>query len=186
MNRYDLADRSAIITGGAGGIGIGVARHMLNAGARVALWDRDTAALAKAAAALGADRVETAAVDITEAAAIESAAAAFVARHGRIDILINNAGILGEVRPIWETDPENFRRVIEVDLVGAFLVMRTIVRLMRQQTPDPQRGHLVNVSSIQGKEGMAFAAAYSAAKAGLISLTKTVAKETAKDAIVVN
>ena len=89
------------------------------------------------------------------------------------------------MKPIWEISPEDFRRVIEVDLVGAYLMMRKVVGLMRAQEPNPLRGSVVNVSSIQGKEGMQMAAAYSAAKAGMISLTKTVAKETAKDNIVV-
>jgi 2-dehydro-3-deoxy-L-rhamnonate dehydrogenase (NAD+) len=185
VNRYDLRGRIAIITGGAGGIGTGLARHMLDAGATVELWDRDAGGLARAAQSLATEKLATTTVDITDADAVGAAAAACARKHGRIDILINNAGILGEVKPIWETSPDNFRRVIEIDLVGAYLAMRAIVGLMRTQEPQPLRGHVVNVSSIQGKEGMAMAAAYSAAKAGLMALTKTVAKETAKDGIVV-
>ena len=185
MNRYDLEGRTAIVTGGAGGIGSGLARHMLEAGATIELWDRDRGALSSVAKALASENIATRAVDITDAAAVDAATTACMRQHGRIDILVNNAGILGEVKPIWETSPDDFRRVIEVDLVGAYLMMRAVVGLMRAQEPRPLRGHVVNVSSIQGKEGMAMAAAYSAAKAGMISLTKTVAKETAKDGIVV-
>ncbi len=183
MNRYDLRGRRAIVTGGAGGIGRAVARAFVAAGAQVLLWDRDGAALAAAQTALGA-AAAGATVDITDSAAVEQAAAAAFA-GGRVDILVNNAGILGEVKPVWETDPADFRRVIEVNLVGPYLVTRSVVGRMRAQPASPMRGHVINVSSIQAKEGMARAAAYSAAKAGVIALTKTVAKETATDAIVV-
>ncbi|ALA17979.1 MULTISPECIES: SDR family NAD(P)-dependent oxidoreductase [Chelatococcus] len=182
MIRYDLAGRTAIVTGGAGGIGRAVASALIASGARVSLWDRDAAALAAAAAELGG-KPDRRVVDITDAGAVDEAARQCHAQWGRIDILVNNAGILGEVKPVWETDPDDFRRVLEVNLVGAYLVMRAVVALMRGQAARPMRGHVVNVASIQGKEGMPRAGAYSASKAGLIALTKSVAKETAEEAI---
>ncbi|SEG66287.1 SDR family NAD(P)-dependent oxidoreductase [Bosea lathyri] len=189
--RYDLKGRTAVVTGAAGGLGRGIARAFIEAGASVELWDANEAALAEAAAELGPSTA-TRQVDITQAAAVDEAADATFAAHGRIDILVNNAGVLGEVKPVWETSPENFQRVLQVNLFGAYLVTRAIVGRMRQQdarastvTPHPLRGHVVNIASIQGKEGMALAAAYSASKAGLIALTKSVAKETARDGIIV-
>lgn len=186
---YNLSGRFAIVTGGAGGLGLGIARALLDAGAGVELWDANTAGLAEAATELGAS-IRT--VDITDRSAVDRATAAAFSAHGRIDILINNAGVLGEVKPIWETSPEDFQRVLQVNLFGAYLVTRAVVGRMRQQaprpsrvTPHPLRGHVVNIASIQGKEGMASAVAYSASKAGLIALTKSVAKETARDGIIV-
>jgi 3-oxoacyl-[acyl-carrier protein] reductase len=185
---YDLAGRTAIVTGGAGGLGRGIARALRDAGAAVELWDADSEGLAEAAVELG---VASRRVDITCAEAVEAAAAAAFAVHGRVDILVNNAGILGEVRPIWETDPRNFEAVLRVNLFGTYLVSRAIIGRMRELRSragiggHPLRGHVVNIASIQGKEGMAGAGAYSASKAGVIALTKSMAKETARDGIVV-
>ncbi|TCR62248.1 SDR family NAD(P)-dependent oxidoreductase [Bosea sp. BK604] len=189
--RYNLRGRRAIVTGGAGGLGRGIAQALIDAGATVELWDANEAALALAAADLG-PAASARHLDITDAAAVEIGAEAAFQSGGRIDILINNAGVLGEVKPVWETSPENFQRVLQVNLFGAYLVTRAVVGRMRAQAPResavPQhalRGHVVNIASIQGKEGMALAAAYSASKAGLLALTKSVAKETAKDGIIV-
>ena len=125
-------------------------------------------------------------VDVTREGSVAAALDADVALFGRIDALVNNAGILGEVLPLWETDPADFRRVIEVNLIGAYLCLRAALAVMRRQHPQPLRGHIVNVASIQGKEGMPRAGAYSASKAGLIALTKTAGKEVAQEQIVVN
>lgn len=189
--RYNLRGRRAIVTGGAGGLGRGIAQALIDAGATVELWDANEAALAAAAADLG-PAASARHLDITDAAAVEVGAEAAFQSGGRIDILINNAGVLGEVKPVWETLPENFQHVLQVNLFGAYLVTRAVVGRMRVQAPResavPQhvlRGHIVNIASIQGKEGIALAAAYSASKAGLLALTKSVAKETAKDGIVV-
>ena len=188
---YDLTGRAAIVTGGAGGLGRGIAQALVAAGAHVELWDANGAALAEASADLG-ESASPHQLDITDPDAVEAAAQAAFAKHGRIDILVNNAGILGEVKPVWETAPENFQRVLQVNLFGSYLVTRAVVGRMRQQaprastlTPHALRGHVVSIASIQGKEGMAKAAAYSASKAGLIALTKSVAKETALDGIIV-
>lgn len=188
--RYELSGRHALITGGAGGLGRGIARALIEAGASVTLWDQDANGLSEAIAELGR-RASQRQLDIRDVNAVDAAADAVISNHGRIDILINNAGVLGEVKPIWETTPENFQRVLQVNLFGAYLVTRAVVgRMLRQEprrSPDGHllRGHVVNIASIQGKEGMAMAAAYSASKAGLIALTKSVAKETAKDGIIV-
>lgn len=189
--RYDLSGRCAIVTGGAGGLGRGIARALLAAGASVELWDQDANALTEAVVDLGR-RVSRRQLDIRVAGAVEEAAQAAFASHGRIDILVNNAGVLGEVKPIWETTPENFQRVLQVNLFGTYLVTRSVVGLMRRQAPrspdaggHPLRGHVVNIASIQGKEGMPMASAYSASKAGMIALTKSVARDTATDGIMV-
>ncbi|CAH1667403.1 2-dehydro-3-deoxy-L-rhamnonate dehydrogenase (NAD(+)) [Hyphomicrobiales bacterium] len=186
--RFDLAGRVAVVTGGAGGLGRGIARALREAGATVELWDADSARLDEAAAELGLGRRQ---VDITDATAVDAAASAAFAAHGRVDILVNNAGILGEVKPIWETDPRNFEAVLRVNLFGTYLVSRALLGRMRAQSPragvggHALRGHVVNIASIQGKEGMALAAAYSASKAGVIALTKSTAKETARDGVIV-
>lgn len=189
MNEYDLSGKSAIITGGAGEIGRGIARLMLASGAKVSLWDHSSTGLEAATRELGDGRdrpLTTRLVNVTDADAVSDAVAAERSLFGRLDILVNNAGILGEVKPIWETDPSDFRRVLEVNLVGAYLCTRAVLPVFRAQPRRPHRGHIVNVASIQGKEGMPLAAAYSASKAGLIALTKSVGKEVASDGILVN
>jgi 3-oxoacyl-[acyl-carrier protein] reductase len=186
MNRYDLHGRSLVITGGAGGIGLGIARLALASGARVSLWDHARDRLAAANGELDDAQATPLCVDVTDEGSIATALAQDVELYGRIDAFVNNAGILGEVLPLWETTPTNFRRVIEVNLVGAYLCLRAVLDVMRRQDATPARGHVVNVASIQGKEGMPRAGAYSASKAGLIALTKTAGKECAKLAIRVN
>ena len=187
MNRYDLDGRSLLVTGGAGGIGRAIARAALASGARVSLWDQADDALEDAAKVLaGADRVTLRRVDVTDQASVEAALAADRAAFGRIDAFVNNAGILGEVLPLWETTPANFRRVLDVNLVGAYLCLRAVLDVMRQQAVQPLRGHVVNVASVQGKEGLALAGAYGASKAGLIALTKSAGKEAGPLGIMVN
>jgi 2-dehydro-3-deoxy-L-rhamnonate dehydrogenase (NAD+) len=187
MNRYHLTDRSLLITGGAGGIGRAIARAALASGARVSLWDNAADALQEAAKALSeCERVTIRQVDVTDQAAVDGALAADVAAFGRIDAFVNNAGILGDVLPLWETAPANFRRVLDVNLVGAYLCMRAVLDVMRRQDARPLRGHVVNVASVQGKEGLALAGAYGASKAGLISLTKSAGKEAGPLGIMVN
>ena len=185
MNRYDFAARTVALSGGAGGIGRGIARLCLDSGANVSLWDRDEAALIAAASTFGT-RAAIRTVDVTDEASVAAALAADRRAFGRIDAFVNNAGILGEVLPLWQTDPANFRRVIDVNLVGAYLCLRAVLDVMRMQDARPMRGHVVNIASIQGKEGMPLAGAYSASKAGLIALTKTAGKECASLGIAVN
>ncbi len=187
MNRYALAGRTMIITGGAGGIGRAIALQALADGAQVSLWDSSAHGLRQACDDVRMKgRVLARVVDITNEQSIASALADDSATFGRIDAFVNNAGILGEVVPIWETTPDDFRRVVEVNLVGAYLCLRAVLDVMRKQDLRPLRGHIVNVASIQGKEGMPRAAAYSAAKAGLIALTKTAGKEAATLGVIVN
>jgi 3-oxoacyl-[acyl-carrier protein] reductase len=183
MNTIDLTGRIAIVTGGARGIGFATAQKMLASGAAVALWDIDAAALAKAAAALARNgRVHTAVVDLTDAEAVENAVAALLKDFGKIDILVNNAGITGGNAALWELTPEVWRRVIEVNLVAPYLVCRAVVPHMIAAG----YGRIVNIASIAGKDGNPNASHYSASKAGLIGLTKSLAKELATKGVLVN
>jgi 2-dehydro-3-deoxy-L-rhamnonate dehydrogenase (NAD+) len=181
MNSIDLKGRVAVITGGAQGIGYAVAERFIASGAKVVLWDIDTALLAKAQSALGA-AASTANVELTDAAAVAAATATVLAQHQRIDILVNNAGITGGNAPTWELTPEMWRRTIDVNLVAPYLTCHTIVPAMMKQG----YGRIVNVASVAGKEGNPNASHYSASKAGLIALTKSLAKELATKGILVN
>ena len=183
MNRIDLKGRVAVITGGAQGIGYAVAGRMLESGAAVALWDVDAPRLAKAREALGAlGTVSVQVLDLADEAAVAAATAATLAAHGRIDILVNNAGITGGNAPTWELDPAVWRRVIEVNLVAPYLTSRAVVPHMVKSG----YGRIVNIASIAGKEGNPNASHYSASKAGLIALTKSLAKELATKGVLVN
>jgi NAD(P)-dependent dehydrogenase (short-subunit alcohol dehydrogenase family) len=180
-NQIDLSGRVAVITGGAQGIGFAVAQRFAASGAKVVLWDIDEALLAKAKATLGT-AASTARVELTDAELVAQAAAAVVATHGRIDILVNNAGITGGNGATWELTPEIWRRTVEVNLVAPYLTCRAIVPTMLKQG----YGRIVNVASVAGKEGNPNASHYSASKAGLIALTKSLAKETAQKGVIVN
>jgi len=188
MNRYDLHARHAIVTGGAGGFGRAIADMLLRSGASVSLWDVDAHALSATAASLDGPeaRVAQRRVDVRDTEAIDAALAQDRAAFDRVDILVNNAGVLGATAPVWETDPALFRHVVDVNLTGAFLCLRAVLPVMRAQARAPHRGHVVNVASIQGKEGMPRSCAYSASKAALLALTQAVAKEVAREGIVVN
>src|SRR6201988_4069219 len=185
MNVIDLKNRTAIVTGGARGIGFAIAQRMLASGATVVLWDIDAAALDKAGAALQREsdgRVHAAVVDVTDTAAIAHAVAADLRECGKIDILVNNAGITGGNAPLWELAPEVWRRVVEVNLVAPYLTCRAVVPHMVRAG----YGRIVNIASIAGKEGNPNASHYSASKAGLIGLTKSLAKELATTGVLVN
>jgi 2-dehydro-3-deoxy-L-rhamnonate dehydrogenase (NAD+) len=183
MNVIDLNGRTAIVTGGARGIGFAAAQKLLASGAAVALWDADQAALSGAVAALKqSDRVRAAVVDVTNEASIATAVDALMADFGKIDILVNNAGITGGNAPLWELDPAVWRRVIEVNLVGPYLTCRAVVPHMVAGG----YGRIVNIASIAGKDGNPNASHYSASKAGLIGLTKSLAKELATKGVLVN
>jgi NAD(P)-dependent dehydrogenase (short-subunit alcohol dehydrogenase family) len=179
MNQIDLAGRVAVITGGAQGIGHATAERMLRSGASVVLWDIDTGALdaaVKSLSRLGSCR--GAAVELTDDAAVAAATAAV----GRIDILVNNAGITGGNATTWELDPAVWRRVIEVNLIAPYLTCRHVVPVMLKAG----YGRIVNIASVAGKEGNPNASHYSASKAGLIALTKSLGKELANKGILVN
>ena len=183
MNQIDLKDRVAVITGGARGIGRAAAKRALLSGASVVLWDVDGERAEQTVdelAELGP--VNAVPVELADAQSVQDAAGATLDRHSRIDILVNNAGITGGNGPVWELDPEIWRRVIDVNLTGAFLTCRAIVPHMIARG----YGRIVNVASIAGKEGNPTAAHYSASKAGLIGMTKSLAKELAPRNIVAN
>ncbi|MBB3772566.1 3-oxoacyl-[acyl-carrier protein] reductase [Angulomicrobium tetraedrale] len=183
MNVIDLNGRAAIITGGARGIGYAAAERFLASGARVALWDIDGARLDAAATALKAlGTVSTHVVELTDEASVQAATAATAAAHGKIDILVNNAGITGGNGKLWELDSETWRRVIDVNLIGPFLTAKAVVPHLLANG----WGRIVNVASIAGKEGNPNASHYSASKAGLIGLTKSLAKELATSNVLVN
>lgn len=180
-NSYDLSGRVAVVTGGAQGIGLAVATRLAQSGARVILWDMRADLVDDAAAALGhgaSGRV----VNITDYAAVESAVAAAEADHGRIDILVNSAGIAGPNAPLDEYPLDAWRQVIEVDLTGTFHVNRAVLPGMKARN----YGRIVNIASIAGKEGNPNAAAYAAAKAGVIGMVKAVGKECAGHDIAIN
>lgn len=183
MNAIDLAGRGAVVTGGAQGIGYAIAERLLDSGAAVDLWDRDAGLLDDAKASLAAKGpVSARAVDVTDAAAVADAANAAAGALPRLDILVACAGIAGPTMPSWEYPVEDWKQVIDVDLNGVYYCCRAVLPQMREQG----YGRIVNVASIAGKEGNPNAAAYSAAKAGVIALTKSLAKETADSDIAVN
>jgi 3-oxoacyl-[acyl-carrier protein] reductase len=183
MNQIDLAGRVAVVTGGAQGIGYAIAERMLASGAAVVLWDVDEARLATARIALAAHGTVTVqAVELTDEASVGAATAATMAAHGRIDILVNNAGITGGNAPTWELAPDVWRRVVEVNLVAPYLVCRAVVPHMIGAA----YGRIVNIASVAGKEGNPNASHYSASKAGLIALTKSLGKELATKGVLVN
>jgi 3-oxoacyl-[acyl-carrier protein] reductase len=183
MNVIDLNGRTAVVTGAARGIGFATAQKLLASGAEVALWDVDQAALTGAVASLKqSDRVRAAVVDVTNEASIATAVEALMADFGKIDILVNNAGITGGNAPLWELDPAVWRRVIEVNVVGPYLTCRAVVPHMVAAG----YGRIVNIASIAGKDGNPNASHYSASKAGLIGLTKSLAKELATKGVLVN
>ena len=183
MNQLDLRGRVAIVTGGARGIGYATAERMLASGAEVSLWDIDGTALETASRALS-DRgtVTTEQVELTDEASVDRATRSVVEKHGKIDILINNAGITGGNGKLWELTPEVWRRVIEVNLIGPYLTCRAVVPEMLKNG----WGRIVNVASIAGKEGNPNASHYSSSKAGLIGLTKSLGKELVTSNILVN
>ena len=183
MNQIDLEGRVAVITGGAQGIGYAIAERMLQSGATAVLWDIDEARLAAAAAALAPrGAVTTQTVELTDEASVGRATDATLARNGRIDILVNNAGITGGNATTWELAPDVWRRVIEVNLVAPYLTCRAVVPHMI----DAGYGRIVNIASVAGKEGNPNASHYSASKAGLIALTKSLGKELATRGVLVN
>ena len=183
MNQIDLKDRVAVITGGAQGIGLAIAERMLRSGARLALWDVNEPALAQAARSLAdLGEVSTHGVELTDEAAVARVTAATLERHQRIDILVNDAGITGGNATTWELEPAVWRRTIEVNLIAPYLVCRAVVPHMIAAG----YGRIVNIASVAGKEGNPNASHYSASKAGLIALTKSLAKELATKGVLVN
>jgi NAD(P)-dependent dehydrogenase (short-subunit alcohol dehydrogenase family) len=181
MNRLDFENRTAVVTGGAAGIGLAIAQRFAASGATVALWDRDEAALAKAKAEVG-PRTVTQALDVADPGAVTRAAQETERALGKIDALVCAAGITGPNATTWEYPVAEWRQVMDVNLNGLFYCNRAVVRAMLKH----DYGRIVNIASVAGKEGNPNAPAYSASKAGVIGLTKTLGKELAKTGIRVN
>ncbi|MDV2965677.1 SDR family NAD(P)-dependent oxidoreductase [Nitratireductor aquimarinus] len=177
MNHIDLEGKRAIITGGAQGIGLATAERFIESGAEVILWDINADMLDKAVAELG-EKAAGRVVELTEEDAVTEAAR----QAGAIDILVNNAGITGGNGKTWELAPDMWRRTVEVNLVAPYLTCRALIPGMIERG----YGRIVNIASIAGKEGNPNASHYSASKAGLIGLTKSLGKELAKTGVVVN
>ena len=181
MNRIDLDGRRAVVTGGAQGIGRAIAERLLTSGAAVTLWDRDPGELESTREALGTGTGGVV-VDVADPESVERAAAATIGEAGGIDILVNNAGIAGPNATTWEYPVDEWRQVIDIDLNAVFYCCRAVVPNMIERG----YGRIVNIASIAGKEGNPNASAYSAAKAGVIGLTKSLGKELADRDIAVN
>ena len=176
-----LRDRVALVTGAARGIGLAIARRLAADGARVALLDVDRGGAEAATRAVGGEALALVG-DVTRSADVDAAVQAVVDRWGRLDVLVNNAGITGRSFPIWELDDADWERVLAVDLTSVFYCCRAGIRVMLRQGS----GRIVNIASIAGKEGNPTLVPYSSAKAGVIGLTKALAKEVATRGILVN
>jgi NAD(P)-dependent dehydrogenase (short-subunit alcohol dehydrogenase family) len=181
MNQLDFNGRHAVVTGGATGLGYGIARRLIASGGSVTIWDRDGDAATKAAASLGA-KAFALTVDVSQQPSVAKAVAATLAHGKRIDALVNGAGITGPNTKLWDYPVDAWRQVMDINLTGLFICCREVVPQMRTQG----WGRIVNIASVAGKEGNPNASAYSASKAGVIALTKSLGKELADTGIRVN
>lgn len=183
MNQIDLHGRHAVVTGGAQGIGLSVATRLLQSGASISVWDYDRSVLDSTVESLGKlGHVTGEVADISDAGSVDQALQATLDKHTTVDILVANAGIAGPNHKTWEYPVEEWQRVINVNLLGVYYCCRAVLPHMLHQN----YGRIVNVASIAGKEGNPNASAYSASKAGVIALTKSLGKETATNNIAVN
>jgi 2-dehydro-3-deoxy-L-rhamnonate dehydrogenase (NAD+) len=178
---FELNDQTAIVTGAGTGIGEVIAQRLAAAGARVAVADRDAAAAQRTAANIGR-RAFAVVLDVTDPASVEEGIAEVLQRSSGLHILVNNAGLAGRAAPIWEQRNEDWHQVMAVNVTGPFFLCRAVLPHMRKQG----YGRIVNVASIAGKEGNPRMVAYSASKAALIGLTKSIAKEVATEGICIN
>jgi 3-oxoacyl-[acyl-carrier protein] reductase len=182
MNKIDLEGRFAVITGGAAGIGLATGQLMAQSGARVALWDRDSAAAEAAVASLPGEGHLAVALDVASEADVAAAARKTLDSFGAIDIMVCSAGITGPNKTVAEYGFDDWRKVFDVNLNGVFLCNRAVLPAMMER----DYGRIVNIASIAGKEGNPNASAYSASKAAVIGLTKSLGKELARTGIRVN
>jgi 2-dehydro-3-deoxy-L-rhamnonate dehydrogenase (NAD+) len=181
VNRIDLEGQVAVVTGGAQGIGLAIARRLIDSGAKVSLWDRDGKLAEEAATKLG-PAANSVVIDITDLQGLDAAVKSVESTVGPISILVNSAGVAGSNASLEDYDPDEWRRVVEVNLNGTFYVNKVVIPGMKARN----YGRIVNISSVAGKEGNPNLSAYSAAKAGVIGLTKSLGKELAKFDIAVN
>ncbi|SEP79048.1 3-oxoacyl-[acyl-carrier protein] reductase [Devosia sp. YR412] len=181
MNTIDLDGQTAVVTGGAQGIGFAIAQRLIASGASVSLWDSNAEALKLAVDNLGA-AASSKQVDITDLAGLQRVHAEVEAELGKVSILVNSAGVAGQNASLEDYDPDEWRRVVEINLNGTFYVNKVVIASMKAAN----YGRIVNISSVAGKEGNPNLSAYSAAKAGVIGLTKSLGKELAKFDIAVN
>ena len=183
MNQIDLKNRNAVITGGAQGIGLAIAERLLESGASVSIWDRDESLLKETSDSLSTKgNVQPFKMDVIDLESVRNAAEKTKELLGNIEILVCNAGIAGPTAKIWEYPPAEWQKVIDIDLTGVFNCLHIVSPIMIEQN----YGRIVNVASIAGKDGNPNAAPYSAAKAGVIALTKSLGKELAAYDIAVN
>ena len=181
MNQLDFKGRTAIVTGGAQGIGLAIGERLIASGAKLRIWDRDEKLMAKAIAKLGASASGDT-IDVTDEAAIVRGVKSALEALGRIDVFVNNAGIAGPTASVVDYPVAEWKRVIDIDLNGPYLCCRAVVPAMVKSG----YGRIVNIASIAGKEGNPNAAAYAAAKGGLIAFTKALGKELAQTGVLVN
>jgi 2-dehydro-3-deoxy-L-rhamnonate dehydrogenase (NAD+) len=181
MNQLDFKGRHAVVTGGATGLGYAIASRLIASGGSVTIWDRDLAGAQRAAKVLGpqAHAVE---VDVSAHASVQQAVGATLAQSQRIDALVNSAGITGPNVKLWDYPVDAWRQVMDVNLTGLFMCCREIVPVMRAA----DYGRIVNIASVAGKDGNPNASAYSASKAAVIALTKSLGKELADTGVRVN
>ena len=181
MNKFDLTNRTAVITGGAQGFGLDIAKRFLKSGARVIIWDIDKDELIKAAKLLKNPNLSFNVVDVSNFVNVKDSVDEIV-KSNKIDILINNAGITGSTTSLWDYDIDEWNKIVQINLIGTFNCCKCIVPNMIKN----DYGRIVNVASVAGKDGNANASAYSSAKAGVIGLTKSLGKELADKNIAVN
>ena len=181
---FDLSGQTAIVTGAAQGIGAGIASRLARAGAEVAVTDLNIDKARESAAAITAEgfRAFAISVNVADRTAVDAMAAEVIQRTGRIDVLVNNAGIAGRAAPVWEQSDSDWQSVIDINLTAVFYTCRAVLPRMRERN----YGRIVNIASLAGKEGNPNMTAYSASKAGVIAISKSIAKETATENICVN
>ena len=181
MNKFDLIDKTAIITGGAQGFGLDIAKKFLDYGAKVRLWDIDEKELKKVKNKINNSNLEIDVVDVANYKVVTDTVNS-ISKNSKIDILINNAGITGPTAELWNYNVDDWKKIIDINLHGTFYCCKAVAPLMIKNN----YGRIVNIASVSGKDGNANASAYSSAKAGVIGLTKSLGKELAQYNIAVN